>query len=82
MHHIEPRLLGPRAFFARCAHDLFDTDHRAHGTVTVKDAGTGAFTFTPNAGYSGEDLFTFVASDGTQFWAAMLENESTLVGIG
>ncbi|MGH8274400.1 MAG: Ig-like domain-containing protein [Gammaproteobacteria bacterium] len=35
-----------------------------HGTVTINDAGTGAFTYTPNSDYSGSDSFTFMASDG------------------
>src|SRR5581483_7520034 len=37
----------------------------AHGTVTITDAGTGAYTYTPTANYNGGDSFTFVANDGT-----------------
>jgi VCBS repeat-containing protein len=36
----------------------------SHGTVTITDPGTGAYTYTPDAGYSGPDGFTFKASDG------------------
>lgn len=36
----------------------------AHGTVKLDDAASGAFTYTPNAGYSGADTFTYKASDG------------------
>lgn len=35
----------------------------AHGTVTL--TATGAFTYTPNAGYHGTDTFTYKANDGT-----------------
>lgn len=37
----------------------------AHGTVTIIDAATGAYTFAPAADYSGPDSFTFKANDGT-----------------
>ena len=36
----------------------------ANGTLTAFDATTGAFTYVPNAGYSGPDSFTFRANDG------------------
>lgn len=36
----------------------------AHGTVKLNDASTGAFTYTPDADYSGTDSFTYKASDG------------------
>jgi kumamolisin len=35
----------------------------ADGTVTITDASTGAFTYTPNSGFTGTDSFTFDASD-------------------
>lgn len=35
------------------------------GTLTLDDAATGDFTYTPNAGVVGSDTFTFMASDGT-----------------
>jgi subtilisin-like proprotein convertase family protein len=35
----------------------------AHGSVTV-DPATGAFTYTPTAGFVGTDSFTFTADDG------------------
>jgi len=34
------------------------------GTAAVTDVATGAYTYTPNAGASGADSFTFKASDG------------------
>lgn len=36
----------------------------AHGFVTV-DENTGAWTYTPNADYSGDDTFAFTVNDGT-----------------
>jgi hypothetical protein len=35
------------------------------GAVTITDASTGAFTYTPNTGAIGEDTFTFQCNDGT-----------------
>ena len=35
----------------------------AHGTLSL--AADGSFTYTPNTGFSGEDSFTYTASDGT-----------------
>jgi|GEM_PF-855504 len=37
----------------------------SHGTVTITDASTGAYTYTPTANYSGTDSFTFQVSDGS-----------------
>ena len=34
------------------------------GTVSITDASTGAYSYTPNANVSGSDLFTFQVSDG------------------
>ena len=42
---------------------LVDTTD-AHGTVTVTDATTGAYSYTPDAGYVGADSFTYTISDG------------------
>ena len=36
----------------------------AHGTLTVFNTATGAFTYTPNRNYNGPDSFTFKANDG------------------
>jgi VCBS repeat-containing protein len=36
-----------------------------HGTVTLNNPASGAFTYTPDKGYTGADAFTFKASDGT-----------------
>lgn len=35
-----------------------------HGTVKLTDAASGAYTYTPQAGYTGADRFTFRANDG------------------
>jgi len=35
-----------------------------HGTVTITNTATGAFTYTPTSGINGVDSFTFDASDG------------------
>jgi hypothetical protein len=37
-----------------------------HGTVTITDATTGAYTYTPAADYNGSDSFTFKVNDGSQ----------------
>ena len=34
----------------------------SHGTLTLN--ANGSFTYTPNAGYSGPDTFTYKANDG------------------
>jgi hypothetical protein len=36
------------------------------GVVTVNNAATGAFTYTPNANVNGADTFSFKANDGVQ----------------
>jgi len=36
----------------------------ANGTVTITNAATGAYTFTPNANFNGSDAFTFRVNDG------------------
>ena len=36
-----------------------------HGTVTITNAATGAYTYTPDANFNGIDTFTFKANDGT-----------------
>ncbi|TXT22359.1 MAG: putative hemolysin, partial [Planctomycetota bacterium] len=43
---------------------LVDTAN-AHGSVTITDAATGAFSYTPDANFNGTASFTFVANDGT-----------------
>ena len=35
----------------------------AHGTVTISNAATGAFTYTPASNYTGSDSFTFHVTD-------------------
>ena len=36
-----------------------------HGTATITNSATGAFTYVPNAGFSGEDSFTYTATNGS-----------------
>src|SRR5439155_505284 len=36
----------------------------AHGTVTITNASTGAYSYTPDADYNGPASFTFKANDG------------------
>ena len=36
----------------------------ANGSVTLDDAATGAFTYTPAPGFNGDDSFTFQVNDG------------------
>jgi len=36
----------------------------SHGSVSITNSSTGAFTYTPNNNYSGSDSFTFKANDG------------------
>ena len=40
-------------------------DNPFRGTVNITNPATGAFIYTPSAGQSGSDSFTFKASDGT-----------------
>lgn len=41
----------------------FSVTQPSHGTLKLTDAATGAFTYTPKAGYTGQDGFTFSAQD-------------------
>jgi VCBS repeat-containing protein len=41
-----------------------------HGTATLANATTGAFSYTPEANYSGPDTLSFTVSDGTITTAA------------
>jgi hypothetical protein len=41
----------------------FSTTAPSHGTVKLTNAATGAFTYTPAAGYAGSDGFSFTATD-------------------
>jgi len=45
----------------------------AHGTVTIVNAATGSFTYTPASGFSGSDSFTFHATDS----ASQVSNTAT-----
>ncbi|MGH8224949.1 MAG: Ig-like domain-containing protein [Gammaproteobacteria bacterium] len=39
-------------------------DQPSHGSLTIDDASSGAYTYMPDQGYSGDDSFTFKANDG------------------
>jgi len=41
------------------------SDSNANGTVTITDANTGAFTYTPTSDFTGDANFTFKVNDGT-----------------
>ena len=45
----------------------------AHGSVTLVNAATGSFTYTPVSGFSGSDSFTFHATDS----ASQVSNTAT-----
>jgi uncharacterized repeat protein (TIGR01451 family) len=46
----------------------------SHGSVVITNASTGAFTYTPAAGFTGSDSFTFDVSDGLWTSSAATEN--------
>ncbi|MGL4552644.1 MAG: cadherin-like domain-containing protein, partial [Gemmataceae bacterium] len=48
---------------AALTYSLVDTAN-ARGTVTITDPATGAYTYTPDAGFHGAASFTFKANDG------------------
>jgi hypothetical protein len=55
------------------------------GTLDLTDPGTGAFTYTPNAGQTGTDTFTFQAVQGTltstvATWTVTISPAGGLVG--
>ncbi|HSN17375.1 MAG TPA: Ig-like domain-containing protein, partial [Gammaproteobacteria bacterium] len=56
-------LTGSSATGAALTYGTVGTTTTAHGSVTI--AASGAFTYTPNAGYIGNDSFGFQVSDGT-----------------
>ncbi|MHB8404598.1 MAG: beta strand repeat-containing protein [Gammaproteobacteria bacterium] len=45
----------------------------ANGSVTLTNASTGAFTYTPNSGFNGTDAFVWTAGDGFVTAAAVAE---------
>ncbi|MGC1522679.1 MAG: Ig-like domain-containing protein, partial [Steroidobacteraceae bacterium] len=49
----------------------------SHGSVALTSASTGAFTYTPVAGYVGSDSFTFNVSDG--LWTSSAATETISV---
>jgi VCBS repeat-containing protein len=48
----------------------------AHGSVTVNADGT--FTYTPQAGFTGTDTFTYTASDAVQLFQDSAANGSSI----
>ena len=51
----------------------------AHGSVTINNLSTGAFTYTPASGYSGSDSFTFDATDSVTGTVSNTATESVTV---
>ncbi|MGE5625141.1 MAG: Ig-like domain-containing protein, partial [Bacillota bacterium] len=49
----------------------------AHGSVTITNAGTGAFTYTPAQGFAGSDGFTFKVID--QYGSSSTATETIVV---
>ncbi|MCX7420154.1 MAG: Ig-like domain-containing protein, partial [Planctomycetia bacterium] len=49
---------------ATLAFSLVSTTN-AHGSVTITNNATGAFSYTPDADFNGSASFTFLANDGT-----------------
>lgn len=46
----------------------------SHGMASLTDASKGSFTYTPAAGYAGQDSFTFEVSDGIATSSAATES--------
>jgi len=51
----------------------------AHGSVTINNLSTGAFTYTPASGYAGSDSFTFKATDSVTGTVSNTATESETV---
>jgi streptogrisin C len=54
----------------------------AHGTATISNASTGAFTYTPTSGFSGSDSFTFHATNSVGTSAAATESVTVTAASG
>jgi subtilase family serine protease len=54
----------------------------AHGTATITNASTGAFTYTPTSGFSGSDSFTFHATNSIGTSAAATESVTVTAASG
>lgn len=61
-----------------------------HGSVNINAPQTGAYTYTPDAGFNGSDSFTYRAHDGSQFGntatvsisVAKLNAPASIIGTG
>lgn len=53
-----------------------------HGSVSITNTATGAFTYTPTAGFSGTDSFTFQLSNGLNTSGAATESITVNPGGG
>jgi len=51
----------------------------AHGSVTINNLSTGAFTYTPTSNYAGSDSFTFKATDSVTGTVSNTATESETV---
>jgi hypothetical protein len=58
---------------------VFAVTQPSHGTVTLSDAATGAFSYSPAAGYTGADSFTFTATDSVSKLASSAAQVSVTV---
>ena len=65
---VEPDTVSAGILVANDANDdamtFMIVDNGLLGTAAITDVDTGAFTYTPNAGVTGDDSFTFKANDG------------------
>jgi phosphodiesterase/alkaline phosphatase D-like protein len=52
----------------------------AHGTLALNGA-DGSFIYTPTAGYTGSDTFTYTASNAVQLWKTNLPSLGTFNGV-
>ncbi len=54
----------------------------SHGSVSITNAATGAFTYTPTAGYNGSDSFTFKLANGVNTSGVATESITVTPGGG
>lgn len=75
-------LSGTKAFSSQTL--MFSVSGGKHGTVTITNPSTGAFTYTPNTGYIGSDSFGFQVADSnlTEYSATASESITVLGATG
>jgi len=53
-----------------------------HGTATITNAATGAYSYSPTAGYTGADTFSFTATDSHGSVSNVATITATINGVG